>query len=295
MGASVARPSRIAPMRSATAARPPAPYPATGGLREVATLLDQGAVGAARQHDEIVAETQLDRRVEPAQGEPAAVAASGQRVRVRDRPDRAAREADRHRRDVLDREPGVADRTGHRRDLDDRLARQPQQGVDVVDAEPAQDAAAARHGVEQRVRRVADRDRRRREHGLGSDEAAEVAARDERPRRPRRRGVAPGQPDDAPDARGLDGCGGVAELTGRSGRRLVDQQVDPRGRQAGDGGGSGGVRQGDEGDVEVVPVDQVVEVGLEWDVAISARRAQDRSDGSWCGGASVRPRSGSGS
>ena len=73
-------------------------------------------------------------------------------------PDGPAGEAQGDRDDVLDREARRPEAGRHGAHLDDRLIGQPEEGVDVMDPEPAEDPAAGRDRVEERVARVAHLD-----------------------------------------------------------------------------------------------------------------------------------------
>ena len=154
-------------------------------------------------------------------------------------------------------------------DLHDRLAAQPQQRVDVVDAEPAEDAAAAPR-PRSNSRLAGSR--------TATDEVAKLAsAATSRPsspaaievaRRPGRRRVAAGQPDHDAHAARPHGRRRRTQLRRRPGGRLVDDQVDAGLGQARDGGRRVRVGQRDQREVQVVIGDQPLEARLERHVAI---------------------------
>ena len=83
-------------------------------------------------------------------------AGPGQRVRVVDGAERPARVAQPDGDCVFDVDPLASDVSCHRLDLDDLVAGQPEQLVDVVDGQPMQDPAAACLAIEDRIAGISD-------------------------------------------------------------------------------------------------------------------------------------------
>src|SRR5919109_4489159 len=106
------------------------------------------AVASGLERREPFAGPELERGIEPSQRDMTAVAAGGQGIGVMERPDGAAGEPEGHRRDVLDGECRIADPPCDRRYLDDVLAGQPRQRIEIVDPEPGEDPAGTPGRVE---------------------------------------------------------------------------------------------------------------------------------------------------
>ena len=180
------------------------PGPAIARRRRQGELRPRRGYEAGRvvapQLAERLVQPDLERARGAPDGEPAAVATSRQDEGLLERRDAATREPHRDRGDVLHPQPRVAHPCGGRGQLDDRLVRHPPDRVEVVDAQPGQDAAARQLRVEQRVRQTAHVDIGGGEHRLHGDDPSQLA-RGHDPGPPPARRVSSGASTPSPAAR----------------------------------------------------------------------------------------------